>query len=60
MPNGRPRIKRYEIFPERHSYRDGSQPEQPSVAEPLDDIAFLYFVRTQSLEVGTTIELSRG
>jgi hypothetical protein len=59
MANGRPRIKRYEIFPERQSYADGNQPEQPSVTDPLDDIAFLYFVRTQPLEVGTTLEWPR-
>ena len=59
LPNGRPRTKRYEIFPERLSYTDGNQPEQPSVADPLDDIAFLYFVRTQGFEVGTTMEWSR-
>ena len=59
LANGRPRTKRYEIFPDRQSYTDGNQPEQPSVTDPLDDIAFLYFVRTQAFEVGTTIEWSR-
>jgi hypothetical protein len=59
LANGRRRTKRYEIFPERLSYADGNHPEQPSVADPLDDIAFLYFVRTQTLEVGTTQEWSR-
>ena len=59
LANGRPRTKRYEIFPERLTYTDGNRPEQTSVAEPLDDIAFLYFVRTQTLDVGTTKEWPR-
>ena len=56
---GRARTKRYEIFPERRTFADGNQPEQSSVAEPLDDISFLYFVRTQKLEVGATTEIWR-
>jgi hypothetical protein len=59
VAKGKPRTKRYEIFPERGTFADGAQPEQPSVAEPLDDISFLYFVRTQPLEVGTTTEFPR-
>jgi hypothetical protein len=57
--SGKQRTKRYEIFPERRVYVDSGQTEQPSVAAPLDDISFLYFVRTQALEVGTTLELLR-
>ncbi|MDB4914539.1 MAG: hypothetical protein JWM95_2183 [Gemmatimonadetes bacterium] len=53
------RIKRYEIFPERHGYTDGDRPEQASVSDPLDDISFLYFVRSQRLDVGTTMEVPR-
>lgn len=54
LDGGRPRHKRYEIFPERSAFRDGDKPEQPSVADPLDDIAFLFFVRGQRFDVGTT------
>lgn len=54
LDGGRRRQKRYEIFPDRLAFRDGAQPEQPSVAEPLDDLAFLYFVRDQEFAVGTT------
>jgi hypothetical protein len=54
LDGGRRREKRYEIFPDRLTFRDGTQPEQPSVAEPLDDLAFLFFVRAHSFEVGTT------
>ena len=59
LDGGRARVKRYEIFPERRAYTDGGKPEQPSVADPLDDISFLYFVRTQDLAVGTTKEFAR-
>ncbi len=44
--------RRYEFFPERKSYTENDKPEKPSVALPLDDGSFLYFVRTQTLEVG--------
>jgi hypothetical protein len=59
VTRGKPRTKRYEIFPERGTFSDGGKPEQPSVADPLDDIAFLYFVRSQSLAVGATTEFQR-
>ena len=56
---GRTRAKRYEIFPERGTYSDGGQTEEASVADPLDDIAFLYFVRTQPLVIGTAATFPR-
>jgi Protein of unknown function (DUF3108) len=56
---GRVRRKRYEIFPERGTYSDGGDPEQPSVADPLDDISFLYYVRTRDLQPGTTTAIPR-
>ena len=51
----------YEIFPERRTYDDltDEKPEQPSVADPLDDGSFVYFVRTVPLEVGKTYEFQR-
>lgn len=59
LDGGRARVKRYEIFPERRAYTDGGKPEQEAVADPLDEIAFLYFVRTLDLAVGTTREFPR-
>jgi hypothetical protein len=55
------RERRYEIFPERRTYDDSTdnKGEQPSVAEPLDDGSFVYFVRTLPLEVGRTYEFQR-
>jgi hypothetical protein len=49
----------YEIFPERQTYRVNDGDEVPSVPEPLDEGALLYFVRTMDLEVGQTYELNR-
>jgi len=59
LTQGKRRTKRYEIFPERRTYSDGGKAEEASVADPLDDISFLYFVRTQPLVVGTTTDFSR-
>ncbi len=55
------RQHRYEIYPERRTYDDltDQEPEQPSVADPLDDGSFVYFVRTVPLEIGQTYEFQR-
>jgi hypothetical protein len=59
VQRGKARTKRYEIFPDRRTFTDGNDPEQPSVTDPLDDVAFLYFVRTQNLDVGYGRQWSR-
>ncbi len=51
--------RHYEMFPERGMYQQNDKPEQPTVANPLDDGSFLYFVRTIPLEVGATYSFSR-
>lgn len=56
---GRTRERRYEIFPDRQRYQEGQEPETTSVAQPMDEGALLYFVRTMELEVGETYELHR-
>jgi hypothetical protein len=52
------REHRYEIYPERRVYDDLTDTAgvQPSVASPLDDGSFVYFVRTVPLEVGRTYQ----
>ncbi|MGZ8379318.1 MAG: DUF3108 domain-containing protein [Gemmatirosa sp.] len=50
---------RYEIFPERTAYQEAGGTEQPSVAQPLDDGSFLFFVRTLPLKTGDVYELNR-
>jgi hypothetical protein len=56
---GRIRTKRYEIFPDRRVFKDGADDEEPSVGEPLDDLAFLFFARQQNLDVGATRSFDR-
>ena len=51
--------RHFEIIPERGVYIEASKAEAPTVAAPLDDGAFLYFVRTIPLEVGATYEFNR-
>jgi hypothetical protein len=53
------RKRRFEIFPERQRFQQDEQEEEASVAAPLDDASFLYFVRTIPLEVGKTYEFAR-
>ena len=53
----------FEIYPERATFSeqdDKSAPRfAPSVDNPLDDAAFMYFVRTIPLEVGKTYDFNR-
>jgi hypothetical protein len=55
----RDRERRFEIMPERGVVLEEGKGEMPTVAAPLDDGAFLYFVRTIPLEVGQTYEFDR-
>ena len=57
----RERKRTFEIFPERSVYREVHKQnrELPSVASPLDDGSFLYFIRTVPLEVGRTYRFDR-
>lgn len=51
--------RHYEFFNERGMYQENDKPEQATVAMPLDDGSFLYFVRTVPLEVGKVYTFSR-
>ena len=53
------RDRKFEIFPERGVYKENDKPEVPTVQMPLDDGAFLYFLRTIPLEVGKTYTWDR-
>jgi hypothetical protein len=56
----RDRERHFEIYPERGTYSEKGESEHvPTVDDPLDDAAFLYFVRTIPLEVGQTYEFNR-
>lgn len=56
---GRERQKIFDIFPDRKVYLQRGKAEKPSVANPLDDGSFLYFIRTVPLVVGETYEFDR-
>jgi hypothetical protein len=56
---GKPRIKEYEIFPERHTFRENDETEQGSVSNPVDEIAILFLARMMPLSVGSHVEISR-
>lgn len=56
---GYDRTRRYEIFPERGMFREGTKAEEPTPQHPLDDASFLYFVRTLQLENGKTYSFPR-
>ena len=49
----------YEIYPDRQVYTKNGGEEQASVAQPLDDASFLFFVRSIPLELGKTYEFDR-
>ena len=55
----RERERRFEILPESGLVREEGKPEAPTVPDPLDDGAFLYFIRTIPLVVGQTYEFNR-
>jgi hypothetical protein len=54
------RERDYEIYPDSGFYREvGRDTTFTTVAEPLDDAAFLYWIRTVPLEVGKRYEYAR-
>lgn len=57
---GRKRHNEWEIFPDSGFYREaGIDTTRPTVADPLDDAAFMYWLRTVPLEVGKRYEYQR-
>lgn len=55
----RERERQFEIFPDKGVYtEDGGEPK-PTVALPLDDGSFLYFLRTIPLEIGKEYTFDR-
>ena len=53
------RKRTFEIFPDRRVYTENDSEERESVAEPLDDGSFLYFIRTVPFSVGQTYTFNR-
>ena len=57
----RHRLRRYEMYPERGEYvQEGENSvSSPTVEQPLDEAAFMYFLRTVPLEVGAQYDFNR-
>ena len=53
------RERHFEFFPDRKMFTENDKPEAPTVAEPLDEASFLFFLRSIPLEVGQTYEFAR-
>lgn len=52
--------KTYEFYPEKLIYvKNGDGIENPSVAMPIDEASFLFYLRTVPLEVGKTLTVDR-
>jgi len=52
--------RKFEIYPDSGMYREaGRDSAAPTVADPLDDAAFLYWIRTVPLEIGKRYEYRR-
>jgi hypothetical protein len=52
--------KTYEFYPSKQIYiKNGDGVENPSVAMPIDESSFLYFLRTLPLDVGKTYTVPR-
>jgi hypothetical protein len=52
--------RKFEIYPDSGFYREaGRDTTMATVADPLDDAAFLYWIRTVPLEVGKRYEFNR-
>jgi len=57
---GKTRFRDYEIFPDSGLYHETSRNKTGLSSQfPIDDAAFLYFVRVTPLEVGKTYEFDR-
>jgi glycosyltransferase involved in cell wall biosynthesis len=57
---GKQRLREYDIFPDSGFYREtGRDTTFATIADPLDDAAFLYWIRTVPLEVGKRYEYNR-
>jgi len=52
------RLRTYEIFPDSGYYRlEGESEQPPTPTHPLDDASFMFYMRTQPLEVGREYRL---
>jgi hypothetical protein len=57
--DGRPRSRRYEIFPDRRYWVRNDSDTSDTVEDPLDDASFFFFARTLEFEMGRTYAIPR-
>ena len=53
------RQRTFEFFPDKKAFIENGKPEAPTVADPLDEASFLFFLRSIPLDVGHTYEFQR-
>ncbi len=51
--------RHFDFYPDELIVLERGKDRAPTVAQPLDDAAFIYFVRAQKLEVGQTLSFNR-
>lgn len=51
--------RHFDFFPDELIVLERGKPRAPTVAAPLDDASFIFYVRTLNLEVGQTLSFSR-
>lgn len=51
--------RHYDFYPAESIVLERGKDRAPTVAQPLDDAAFIFFVRTLNLEVGQTLTFNR-
>lgn len=54
LENGKRRVEEFRIFPDSGFFRRNTNAPKATPREPLDDVAFFYWIRTIPLEVGRT------
>ncbi len=54
LENGKRRVEEFRIFPDSGFFRRNADAPKATPREPLDDVAFFYWIRTIPLEVGKT------
>ena len=54
LENGKRRVEEFRIFPDSGFFRRNVDAPKATPREPLDDVAFFYWIRTIPLEVGKT------
>lgn len=57
--NGRIRNEDFRIFPDSGYFRRNADAPKPTSKAPLDDVAFIYFLRTMPLELKKTYRFDR-